>query len=196
MARSDLISGNIWEQYSKKVQKRMNNPVAMGELNEEDAKRLGGKLIVADFGAESCGDAVRLYWIVDEKTNTILESKFKSFGCGTAIASSDAMAELCIGKTVDEAIHITNKDVENFLRDDENTPAVPPQKMHCSVMAYDVILEAAAQYKGVKRETLVNADIVCECARVTKQELIKAIKDNDLKTIEEVIETTKAGSFC
>jgi NifU-like protein len=196
MARSDLISGNIWEQYSKKVQKRMNNPVAMGELNEEDAKRLGGKLIVADFGAESCGDAVRLYWIVDEKTNTILESKFKSFGCGTAIASSDAMAELCIGKTVDEAIHITNKDVENFLRDDENTPAVPPQKMHCSVMAYDVILEAAAQYKGVKRETLVNADIVCECARVTKQEIIDAIRQNNLKTIEEVIETTKAGSFC
>jgi NifU-like protein len=196
MARSDLVSGNVWEQYSKKVQDRMNNPVAMGELTQEDAKRLGGRLIVADFGAESCGDAVRLYWVVDEKTNKILESKFKSFGCGTAIASSDAMAELCIGKTVDEAIHITNTQVEEFLRDEDGTPAVPPQKMHCSVMAYDVILEAAAQYKGVDRETLVNADIVCECARVTKQEVIDAIKNNDLKTIEEVIETTKAGSFC
>jgi NifU-like protein len=196
MARSDLVSGNVWEQYSKKVQDRMNNPVAMGELTQEDAKRLGGRLIVADFGADSCGDAVRLYWVVDEKTNKILESKFKSFGCGTAIASSDAMAELCIGKTVDEAIHITNTQVEEFLRDEDGTPAVPPQKMHCSVMAYDVILEAAAQYKGVDRETLVNADIVCECARVTKQEVIDAIKNNDLKTIEEVIETTKAGSFC
>ena len=196
MARSDLISGNVWEQYSQKVQDRMNNPVAMGELNQADADAKGGRLIVADFGAESCGDAVRLFWIVDEKTDTIIDSKFKSFGCGTAIASSDAMAELCIGKTVDDAIHITNTEVEAFLRDDDGTPAVPPQKMHCSVMAYDVILEAAAQYKGVERETLANQDIVCECARVTKQELIAAIKDNDLKTIEEVIETTKAGSFC
>ena len=196
MARSDLISGNVWEQYSEKVQERMNNPVAMGELNKQDADAKGGRLIVADFGAESCGDAVRLFWIVDEKTDMILDSKFKSFGCGTAIASSDAMAELCMGKTVDEAILITNTEVEAFLRDDDGTPAVPPQKMHCSVMAYDVILEAAAQYKGVDRETLANQDIVCECARVTKQELITAIKDNDLKTIEEVIETTKAGSFC
>ncbi|VAY87791.1 Iron-sulfur cluster assembly scaffold protein IscU/NifU-like [hydrothermal vent metagenome] len=196
MARSDMISGNVWEQYSKKVQDRMNSPVAMGELNQEDAKRLGGKLIVADFGAESCGDAVRLFWVVDEKTDTILESKFKSFGCGTAIASSDAMAELCIGKKVDEAIHITNTEVEQFLRDDDGTPAVPPQKMHCSVMAYDVILEAVAQYKGVDRETLENQDIVCECARKTKQDIVTAIKDNDLKTIEEVVATTKAGSFC
>ena len=196
MARNDLVSGNVWEQYSKKVQDRMNNPVAMGELNEEDAARLGGKLVVADFGAESCGDAVRLFWIVDPKTNKILESKFKSFGCGTAIASSDAMAELCVGKTVDEAIHITNQDVEAFLRDDENTPAVPPQKMHCSVMAYDVILEAAAQYKGVDRETLTNADIVCECARVTKQEVIDAIRTHNIQEVEEIIKITKAGSYC
>jgi len=196
MARNDLVSGNVWEQYSKKVQDRMNNPVAMGELTQEDADRLGGKLVVADFGAESCGDAVRLYWVVDPKTDKIIQSKFKSFGCGTAIASSDAMAELCIGKTVDEATKITNTHVEQFLRDDDGTPAVPPQKMHCSVMAYDVILEAAAQYKGVDRDTLVNQDIVCECARVTKQEVIDAIRDNDLKTIEEVISTTKAGSYC
>ncbi len=196
MGRNDLVSGNVWEQYSKKVQERMNNPKFMGELTEEDAKRLGGKLVVADFGSESCGDAVRLYWIVDEKTNKIIESRFKSFGCGTAIASSDAMAELCIGKTVDEATKITNLDVEKFLRDDPNTPSVPPQKMHCSVMAYDVILEAAAQYKGIKREDLLNKEIVCECARVTKQEVIDAIRKYDLKTVDEIGEVTKAGTYC
>jgi NifU-like protein len=196
MARSDLVSGNVWEQYSNKVQDRMNNPKAMGELTQEDAKAKGARLVVADFGAESCGDAVRLFWLVDEKTDTIIDSKFKSFGCGTAIASSDAMAELCIGKKVDEAIHITNTDVEAFLRDDDNIPAVPPQKMHCSVMAYDVILEAAAQYKGINREALVNQDIVCECARVTKQEVIDAIRTHNIQEVEEIIKITKAGSYC
>jgi NifU-like protein len=195
MARSDLVTGNVWEQYSKKVQDRMNNPRALGELTEEDAKAKNARLVVADFGAESCGDAVRLFWLVDEN-DTIIDSKFKSFGCGTAIASSDAMAELCIGKNVDEAIHITNTDVEAYLRDDDGTPAVPPQKMHCSVMAYDVILEAAAQYKGVDRESLVNQDIICECARATRQELVQAIKDNQITEVEKLVKLTKAGSYC
>ena len=132
MAKDNLISGSFWEDYSQKVQDRMNNPKFMGEITEEEAKEKGCKLIVADFGAESCGDAVRLYWLVDEKTNIIKEAKFRSFGCGTAIASSDTMAELCVGKTVDQAVKITNIDVEKAMRDDPNTPAVPPQKMHCS----------------------------------------------------------------
>jgi len=196
MARNDLVTGNVWEQYSKKVQDRMNNPRALGEFTQEDADKAGAKLIVADFGAESCGDAVRLYWLVDEKTDTIIDSKFRSFGCGTAIASSDAMAELCIGKKVDDAVHITNTEVEAFLRDEPNTPAVPPQKMHCSVMAYDVIIEAAAQYKGVDRSEIVNADIVCECARKTRKDIVDAIREHNLQTVEEIVATTKAGSYC
>ena len=196
MARNDLVQGNVWEQYSQKVQDRMNNPVAMGELTQADADAKGGRLIVADFGAESCGDAVRLFWIVDEKTDIILDSKFKSFGCGTAIASSDAMAELCIGKKVDDAIHITNTEVEAFLRDDVDVEAVPPQKMHCSVMAYDVIIEAAAQYKGVSREDIVDADIVCECARKTRKDIVDAIREHNIQDVEEIISITKAGSYC
>jgi len=196
MARNDLVTGNVWEQYSKKVQERMNSPKALGEFTQADADARGAKLIVADFGAESCGDAVRLFWLVDPKTDTILDSKFKSFGCGTAIASSDAMAELCIGRKVDDAIHITNTEVEAFLRDEPDTPAVPPQKMHCSVMAYDVILEAAAQYKGVERSELENQDIICECARKTRKELVDAIRENNITEVEKLIKLTKAGSYC
>jgi NifU-like protein involved in Fe-S cluster formation/Fe-S cluster biogenesis protein NfuA/bacterioferritin-associated ferredoxin len=132
MGMDSLIGGTIWDEYSQKVTDLMNNPQNMGEITEEEAKAMGAKLIVADFGAESCGDAVRLYWAVDPKTDIILESKFKSFGCGTAIASSDTMASLCKGKTVDEAVKITNIDVEHAMRDNPDTPAVPPQKMHCS----------------------------------------------------------------
>ncbi len=196
MAKNDLISGNIWEEYSNTVQERMNNPKNMGEITEEEAKKLGGELIVADFGAESCGDAVRLYWVVDPKTDRIIDAKFKSFGCGTAIASSDTMVDLCKGKTVDEAVKITNIDVEKAMRDTPDAPAVPPQKMHCSVMAYDVIKRAAAQYKGVDENSFEDEIIVCECARVSLGTIKEVIKINDLKTVEEITDYTKAGAFC
>ncbi len=191
-----LIGGTIWDEYSNKVTELMNNPKNMGEITEEEAEAMGAKLIVADFGAESCGDAVRLYWAVDPKTDVIKESKFKSFGCGTAIASSDTMAELCKGKTVDEAVKITNIDVEKAMRDEPDTPAVPPQKMHCSVMAYDVIKKAAAQYKGVDIDSFEEEIIVCECARVSLSTLREVIRLNDLTTVEQITDYTKAGAFC
>jgi NifU-like protein len=196
MGIDNLIGGTIWDEYSQKVQDLMNNPRNMGEITEEEAEKMGGKLVVADFGAESCGDAVRLYWVVDPKTDKIIEAKFKSFGCGTAIASSDTMAELCKGKTVDEAVKITNIDVEKAMRDNPDTPAVPPQKMHCSVMAYDVIKKAASQYKGVDMESFEEDIIVCECARVSLSTLREVIRLNDLTTVEQITDYTKAGAFC
>jgi NifU-like protein len=196
MAKNDLLGASLWDAYSNKVTTLMNNPKHQGEIFEADAVARGNKLIVADFGAESCGDAVRLYWEIDPKTDIIVNSKFKSFGCGTAIASSDVMTELCMGKTVQEATKITNIDVEFNLRDEPNTPAVPPQKMHCSVMAYDVIKKAAGLYLGVDAESFEEEIIVCECARVSLKTLQEVIKLNDLKTIEQVTDYTKAGGFC
>ena len=196
MARSDLITGNIWEQYSKKVVERMNSPKFLGEFSEKDAKKKNAKLVVADFGSEACGDAVRLYWLVKPESDKIINARFKSFGCGTAIASSDMMAELTIGKDVDEAMKITNLDVEKALRDEPNTPAFPPQKMHCSVMAYDVIIEAGAKYKGIDANQIKNNEIVCECARVTKKEIEDIIKKHNVKTVEELQKYTDAGAYC
>jgi NifU-like protein len=196
VAKGSLVSGSIWDEYSNVVVDRMNNPQHQGHITEEEAEAMNAKLIVADFGAESCGDAVRLYWAVEKGTDKIIGSKFKSFGCGTAIASSDIMTELCMGKTVDEAVKITNIDVEKAMRDNPDTPAVPPQKMHCSVMAYDVIKKAAATYKGVDMESFEEEFIICECARVTQDTLVDVIKINDLKTVEEIIDYTKAGAFC
>ena len=101
-----------------------------------------------------------------------------------------------MGKTVDEAVKITNIDVEFALRDNADTPAVPPQKMHCSVMAYDVIKKAAAEYKGVDMESFESEVMVCECARVSLGTIQEVIRINDLTTIEEITDYTKAGAFC
>ena len=106
------------------------------------------------------------------------------------------MCEMIIGKTVDEAMKITNIDVEHALRDDDDTPAIPPQKMHCSVMAYDVIRKAASQYKGVDMDSLEEEEIVCQCARVSLRTIKDVIRINDLKTVEDITRYTKAGAFC
>ena len=106
------------------------------------------------------------------------------------------MCEMIIGKTVDEAMKITNIDVERALRDDEDTAAIPPQKMHCSVMAYDVIRKAASEYKGVDMDSLEEEEIVCQCARVSLRTVRDVIRINDLQTVEDITHYTKAGAFC
>jgi NifU-like protein len=196
MAKSDLIGGTLWESYSRKVNDRMLNPRHLGEITKADAEKLGASLVVADWGAEVCGDAIRAFWAVDVKTSRILDARFKTFGCGTAIASSDMMCEMIIGKTVDEAMKITNIDVEHALRDDDETAAIPPQKMHCSVMAYDVIRKAASEYKGVDMASLEQEEIVCQCARVSLRTVKEVIRINDLQTVEDITRYTKAGAFC
>ncbi|MGD9969571.1 MAG: iron-sulfur cluster assembly scaffold protein [Sulfuricurvum sp.] len=196
MARDTLIGGALWEEYSSEVQRRMNDPINMGEITQDEADSSEKQLVIADFGAESCGDAVRLYWLIDPKNDVIVKSRFKSFGCGTAIASSDMMAELCMEKTVDEALKITNIDVEKALRDDPDIPAVPGQKMHCSVMAYDVIKKAASIYKGVDMSEFETEYIICECARVSLDTVKEVIRLNKLESIEQITDYTKAGGFC
>ncbi len=195
MGKDTLIGGSLWDAYSNKVQQRMDNPTHLGVITQQQADECGAKLIVADYGAEACGDAVRLYWLID-KNDVIIDAKFKSFGCGTAIASSDMMVELCLGKKVQDAVKITNLDVEFALRDDPETPAVPGQKMHCSVMAYDVIKKAAAMYLGKNPEDFEDEIIVCECARVSLGTIKDVIKLNKLKSVEDITNYTKAGAFC
>lgn len=196
MGKENLIGKGLWESYSKKVQERMNNPLHRGSFTQKDADEHGLELIVADYGDASCGDSVQIFWLIDKQTGVIKDARFLSFGCGTAIASSDMMAGLTIGKTVDEAAKITNIDVEKALRDNPNIPAVPGQKMHCSVMAYDVIKRAVATYKNIDVSEIEDQEIVCECAQVSLGDIVDAIRINDLKSVEKITEYTKAGGYC
>jgi Fe-S cluster assembly scaffold IscU len=121
--------------YSNKVLDHFKNPRNVGSMNK-DAKNVGTGLV----GAPECGDVMRLQIEVDEATGVISDAKFKTFGCGSAIASSSLATEWLKGKTIDEAMTIDNMDIVEEL-------ALPPVKIHCSVLAEDAIKAAIADYR-------------------------------------------------
>ncbi|MDN3588739.1 Fe-S cluster assembly scaffold IscU [Pedobacter aquatilis] len=120
--------------YSEKVIDHYNNPRNVGTLNK-DSKFVGTGLV----GAPECGDVMRLQIEVSED-NVITDAKFKTFGCGSAIASSSLATEWLKGKTIDEALSIDNMDIVEEL-------ALPPVKIHCSVLAEDAIKSAINDYR-------------------------------------------------
>lgn len=121
--------------YSEKVLEHFKNPKNVGTLDKSKSN-VGTGLV----GAPECGDVMRLQIEVDEATDTILDAKFKTFGCGSAIASSSLATEWLKGKTIDEALSIDNMDIVEEL-------ALPPVKIHCSVLAEDAIKGAIEDYK-------------------------------------------------
>lgn len=121
--------------YSEKVLDHFKNPRNVGSMNK-DAKNVGTGLV----GAPECGDVMRLQIEVDEATGVIRDAKFKTFGCGSAIASSSLATEWLKGKSLNEAAGIDNMDIVEEL-------ALPPVKIHCSVLAEDAIKAAIADYR-------------------------------------------------
>jgi nitrogen fixation NifU-like protein len=121
--------------YSDKVIDHYNNPRNVGQL-DKSSESVGTGLV----GAPECGDVMRLQIKVNPETQVIEEAKFKTFGCGSAIASSSLATEWVKGKTVSEAMTITNTDIVKEL-------ALPPVKIHCSVLAEDAIRAAIGDWK-------------------------------------------------
>ena len=122
--------------YSEKVLDHFKNPRNVGTLDKDD-KNVGTGLV----GAPECGDVMRLQIAVDDASGKIIDAKFKTFGCGSAIASSSLATEWLKGKSVDEAMAIDNMDIVEEL-------ALPPVKIHCSVLAEDAIKSAITDYKS------------------------------------------------
>ena len=134
--------------YSTKVIEHFQNPRNVGTLDKAK-KNVGTGLV----GAPECGDVMRLQIEVDEATGIIQDAKFKTFGCGSAIASSSLATEWLKGKSVDEALTIDNMDIVEEL-------ALPPVKIHCSVLAEDAIKAAISDYRkknGIEVESEATA---------------------------------------
>ncbi|MEE9604862.1 MAG: Fe-S cluster assembly scaffold protein NifU [Candidatus Scalindua sp.] len=126
MSKDDMLGP-----YSEKVMDHFMNPRNMGEIKDADA--------VGTVGNPACGDVMRLYLKV--KDDKVSDAKFKTFGCGAAIATSSMATEMIKGKTMDESLKITNEAVAEAL------DGLPPNKMHCSVLAQEAIEAAIKNYK-------------------------------------------------
>lgn len=122
--------------YHPKVIDHYQNPRNVGSL-DKTLSNVGTGLV----GAPACGDVMRLQIQVDDKTGIIQDVKFKTFGCGSAIASSSYVTELVRGKTIDEAALIKNKEIAQEL-------SLPPVKLHCSMLAEDAVKAAIKDYKA------------------------------------------------
>lgn len=169
----------MWD-YTEEVMEHYRNPKNVGKIDDADA--------VGEAGSLACGDALKIYLKI--KDGVVTDAKFQTFGCGSAVASSSILTEMIIGKPLEEVKKITNKDIADRLG------GLPPEKMHCSVMGYEALENALGEYFHEDVAPSTKDKLVCKCFSVTEKQIINAIKENNLQTLEEVTNYTKAGGAC
>jgi len=167
--------------YTEKVWDRIRNPRNAGDIEDPT--------VVAEVGNLACGDALKLYLKLDD-AERIVDARYQTFGCGSAIASGSALTELIIGKNIHDAAKLTNDDIVEYLG------GLPEEKMHCSVMGMEAMQAAYAKYRGEEVSETPAGTIVCKCFGITEEKIREAIRHNNLSTVDQVTHYTKAGGGC
>lgn len=172
----------MWN-YTEAVHDHFLHPRNAGPLSDANA--------IGEVGSLACGDALKLYLKITD-AGVIEAASFETFGCASAIASSSVLTDMIKGMQADDALKITNRDIAAALG------GLPKQKMHCSVMGQEALEAAIRQWKGEPPvpHALEDGALVCKCFGVTDAQIIRAICENGLKTIEEITNYTKAGGAC
>lgn len=171
----------MWE-YTEKVKDFFLHPKNVGEIDQPDA--------VGEVGSMLCGDALKLTLKIDRKTDRIVDARFQTFGCASAIASSSVLTELIKGKTLNEALELTNQDIAEYLG------GLPKEKMHCSVMGREALEAAIANYRGEPTSVDTEEKVICKCFEVSEEKIRRVVLENRLSSVEEITNYTKAGGGC
>ena len=172
----------MWD-YSEKVMEHYRNPKNVGKIDNADA--------IGEAGSLACGDSLKLYLKIEN--GIVTDAKFQTFGCGSAVASSSILTEMIIGKPIEEVRKITNKDIADELG------GLPPEKMHCSVMGHEALEDALKKYFNEEIEFNLSEKqdkLICQCFDVHESQILEAVKTNNLRTVDEVTNYTKAGGAC
>ncbi|MCU0548529.1 MAG: Fe-S cluster assembly protein NifU [Leptolyngbya sp. Prado105] len=179
----------MWE-YTDKVLDLFYNPQNQGAI--EDPNQEGVAVVYGEVGSIACGDALRLHLKIEVDSDKIIDSRFQTFGCTSAIASSSALTEMVKGLTLDEALNVSNKDIAEFLG------GLPEAKMHCSVMGQEALEAAIFKYRGIEVEHHEEDEgaLICSCFGISEPKIRRVVIENGLSTVEQVTSYVKAGGGC
>ncbi|MEO0854401.1 MAG: Fe-S cluster assembly protein NifU, partial [Cyanobacteria bacterium J06648_11] len=175
----------MWN-YSEKVLELFYNPINQGAI--ADPQEPDVAVVYGEVGSIACGDALRLHLKIQVSADSILDASFQTFGCTSAIASSSALTEIVKGKTLDEALGLSNQDIADYLG------GLPEAKMHCSVMGQEALEAAIYKYRGIEVEQHDDDDgtLICTCYGISEPRIRRIAIENDLTEVEQITNYVKA----
>lgn len=179
----------MWE-YTDKVLDLFYNPRNQGAIADEQEP--GMAVVFGEVGSIACGDALRLHLKIEVVSDTIVDARFQTFGCTSAIASSSALTDMVKGLSLDQALNLTNQDIADYLG------GLPEAKMHCSVMGQEALEAAIFKYRGIEVEAHEDDDgkLICTCYGISEPKIRRVVRENGLTTVEQVTNYIKAGGGC